>query len=279
MSYAVAASGALAKMKTALDADTPSYAIPLGEQQVAMNELLGKQLRLRWLGDINCTHCGRATRKSFNQGYCYPCFTRLAQCDICIVSPEKCHFHLGTCREPEWGERFCMTDHIVYLANSSKPKVGITRLSQVPTRWIDQGAIQALPVFRVATRQQSGLVETAFKPFVADKTSWQAMLKGEPAPVDLLALREQLLEDTRAAVDDIQSAHGLQAIQAIDDAPLYEIRYPVLEYPTKVKAHNLEKTPEVEGQLLGIKGQYLILDTGVINIRKYTAYQVELAVA
>ena len=265
--------GSLSKMAVRLG-ETAQYAFRLDEQEVPVNPLLGKRVRLEFLGVIHCTHCGRKTKKSFSQGYCYPCFTRLAQCDSCIVSPEKCHFDAGTCREPEWGERFCMTDHVVYLANSSGVKVGITRASQIPTRWLDQGASQALPIFRVATRQQSGLVEDLLRTQVADKTNWRALLKGDAVPLDLPAIRDQLLESCAEGIAALQQRFGLQAIQPVGDAEVLEIRYPVEAYPTKVASHDLEKTPVVEGILRGIKGQYLILDTGVINLRKYTAYQV-----
>ncbi len=265
--------GSLSKMAVRLG-ETAQYAFRLDEQEVPVNPLLGKRVRLEFLGAIHCTHCGRKTKKSFSQGYCYPCFTKLAQCDSCIVSPEKCHFDAGTCREPEWGERFCMTDHVVYLANSSGVKVGITRASQIPTRWLDQGASQALPIFRVATRQQSGLVEDLLRTQVADKTNWRALLKGDAVPLDLPAIRDQLLESCAEGIAVLQQRFGLQAIQPIGDAEVLEIRYPVEAYPTKVASHDLEKTPVVEGILRGIKGQYLILDTGVINLRKYTAYQV-----
>ena len=265
--------GSLSKMAVRLG-ETAQYAFRLDEQEVPVNPLLGKRVRLEYLGAIHCTHCGRKTKKSFSQGYCYPCFTKLAQCDSCIVSPEKCHFDAGTCREPEWGERFCMTDHVVYLANSSGVKVGITRASQIPTRWLDQGASQALPVFRVATRQQSGLVEDLLRTQVADKTNWRALLKGDAVPLDLPAIRDQLLESCAEGIAALQQRFGLQAIQPVGDAEVVEIRYPVEAYPTKVASHDLEKTPVVEGILRGIKGQYLILDTGVINLRKYTAYQV-----
>ena len=254
--------------------ETAQYAFRLDEQEVPVNPLLGKRVRLEFLGAIHCSHCGRKTKKSFSQGYCYPCFTKLAQCDSCIVSPEKCHFDAGTCREPEWGERYCMTDHVVYLANSSGVKVGITRASQIPTRWLDQGASQALPIFRVATRQQSGLVEDLLRTQVADKTNWRALLKGDAVPLDLPAIRDQLLESCAEGIAALQQRFGLQAIQPVGDADVLEIRYPVEAYPTKVASHDLEKTPVVEGILRGIKGQYLILDTGVINLRKYTAYQV-----
>ena len=265
--------GSLSKMAVRLG-ETAQYAFRLDEQEVPVNPLLGKRVRLEYLGAIHCTHCGRKTKKSFSQGYCYPCFTKLAQCDSCIVSPEKCHFDAGTCREPEWGERFCMTDHVVYLANSSGVKVGITRASQIPTRWLDQGASQALPIFRVATRQQSGLVEDLLRTQVADKTNWRALLKGDAVPLDLPAIRDQLLESCAEGIAALQQRFGLQAIQSVGDAEVLEIRYPVEAYPTKVASHDLEKTPVVEGILRGIKGQYLILDTGVINLRKYTAYQV-----
>ena len=265
--------GSLSKMAVRLG-ETAQYAFRLDEQEVPVNPLLGKRVRLEFLGAIHCTHCGRKTKKSFSQGYCYPCFTKLAQCDSCIVSPEKCHFDAGTCREPEWGERFCMTDHVVYLANSSGVKVGITRASQIPTRWLDQGASQALPIFRVATRQQSGLVEDLLRTQVADKTNWRALLKGDAVPLDLPAIRDQLLESCAEGIAALQQRFGLQAIQPVGDAEVLEIRYPVEAYPTKVASHDLEKTPVVEGILRGSKGQYLMLDTGVINLRKYTAYQV-----
>jgi hypothetical protein len=270
------ARGALDKMAARLDAPV-QYALRLGEAQVPVNPLIGQPLRLEYLGAIHCSHCGRRTAKSFGQGYCYPCFRKLPQCDSCIVSPEKCHHALGTCRDPAWGERFCMTEHVVYLANSSGVKVGITRASQVPTRWLDQGARQALPILRVATRQQSGLVEDLLRSQVADRTNWRALLKGEAAPVDLPAVREQLFDSCREGLEALQARFGLQAIQPLNDAEPVEIRYPVESYPGKIVSLDLDKTPVVEGTLQGIKGQYLIFDVGVINIRKYTAYQLAVS--
>ncbi len=268
--------GALRKMAAQLGAPV-SYQFCLDEQRVEVNPLIGQSLRIEYRGAIHCTHCGRKTKKSFSQGYCYPCFTKLAQCDSCIVSPEKCHYEAGTCREPSWGEQFCMTDHVVYLANSSGVKVGITRATQVPTRWIDQGASQALPILRVATRQQSGLVEDLLRSQVADRTNWRALLKGDAEAVDLPAVREQLFDHCAEGLTVLQQRFGLQAIQPLADAEVVEIRYPVTAYPAKIVSLDLEKTPVVEGTLLGIKGQYLLLDTGVINLRKFTAYQVAIS--
>ncbi|NWA25899.1 DUF2797 domain-containing protein [Pseudomonas gingeri] len=265
--------GAISKMSTHLDGADVQYAFRLGDSEVPVNPLIGQKLRLEFLGAIHCTHCGRKTKTSFSQGYCYPCMTKLAQCDTCIMSPERCHYDAGTCRDPSWGEQFCMTEHVVYLANSSGIKVGITRATQLPTRWLDQGASQALPIVRVATRQQSGFVEDLFRSQVADKTNWRALLKGDAPAVDLKAVREQLFESCAEGFAALQARFGLQAIQPVRDIEPLEIRYPIEQYPTKVVSFNLDKDPIAEGTLMGIKGQYLIFDTGVINIRKYTAYQ------
>lgn len=270
--------GAISKMRIALDAPA-QYSLRLNDAQYALNPLIGQTVRLEFLGSIHCTHCDRVTKKSFAQGYCWPCFSKLAQCDSCIMSPEKCHYEAGTCRDPQWAQDFCMTDHFVYLANSTGVKVGITRRSQLPTRWLDQGAIQAVPIFRVATRQQSGFVEDVLRSQVADRTNWRTLLKGDVEPVDLIAIREQLLERCAEPLQALQQRFGLQAIQPITDVDVLEMAYPVEAYPAKISSFNLDKKPVAEGTLIGIKGQYLLFDTGVINIRKYTSYQLSVSVS
>lgn len=266
--------GVLTKMQARLG-ETVSYRLAIGEGGVDMNQLIGYPLTLRHTGKISCVHCGRDTKKSFNQGYCYPCFTALAQCDICILKPETCHYHQGTCREPEWGERFCFQPHVVYLANASGIKVGITRQTQIPTRWIDQGAIQALPMMQTVSRYVSGLVEVAIGRYVSDKTSWQQMLKNNTSPVDLKARREELTALCGKELDDIKRRFGEAAVQFLPDAESIDISYPVQRYPDKVKSFNFDKQSEVGGVLEGIKGQYLLFDKGVINIRKFSGYQVD----
>jgi len=272
----IQASGHLAKMDVQL-ANTVQYQLPLDDQRIALNDLIGHSIRLEYRGDIHCIHCGRRSKKSFSQGYCYPCFTKLPQCDTCIMSPEKCHFHHGTCRDPQWGEKYCFTDHFVYLANSSGVKVGITRGTQLPTRWIDQGATQGLPIFRVQTRYQAGLIEDCIREHIADKTSWQKMLKGNAEAADLAAIRDDLLIKSESGLELLEQEFGLQALQRLYNETTTEIHFPVTRFPEKVKSFNLDKAPLVEGELQGIKGQYLILDTGVINIRKYTGYNIEFS--
>ncbi len=251
-----------------------TYRLELGGQSLRLNDWLGKDVRLEYLQEIECIHCGRITRKSFSQGYCYPCFSSLAQCDMCIVSPEKCHFHLGTCREPDWAMNHCMRPHIIYLSNTSGVKIGITRESQLPQRWIDQGAIQALPILRVSKRYHAGLVEHAFKTHVADRTNWRNMLKNLVEPIDLYSVFESYWPEVRAELD----AELLDDVEEIA-APngTLALEYPAERFPDKVVSFNLDKNPLVEGRLEAIKGQYLLLDSGVINIRKYGGYLVSLS--
>jgi hypothetical protein len=145
----------------------------------------------------------------------------------------------------------------------------------MPTRWLDQGAIQALPILEVNTRQQSGFVEMLFKEEVADRTNWRAMLKGEVEPLDLRAERDRLLGTLGDGLDQLRRVHGEDAIRTLDEAPL-QFEYPVATFPRKVVSHNFDKRPLVEGILQGIKGQYLMLDTGVINLRKFTGYEISV---
>lgn len=272
--------GALRKMRPLADENNHvSYQLPIGEARVELNPLIGQQVSVRHLGEINCVHCNRKTKKSFNQGYCYPCLISLAQCDSCIIKPEKCHYHEGTCREPEWGEEFCFSDHFVYIANTGTLKVGITRhvTDQVSSRWMDQGATQATVMLRVPDRLTSGLVETLCKAHIGDKTNWRTMLKGQPEGADLAHVKRTLLDNIADGLASLQQEKGLQAVSEVD-GPIHDIHYPVTAYPEKIKSINLDKTPEFSGVLTGIKGQYWMLDNDrVINIRKYAGYQVELA--
>ena len=255
--------------------ETVVYELELSGKTLRLNDWLGEKIAIEYLQQIDCIHCGRKINKSFNQGFCYPCFISLAQCDICIMSPERCHFHLGTCREPEWGLSHCMKPHVVYLSNTSGAKVGITRESQLPTRWIDQGAIQALPILRVSKRYYSGLIETAFKKHLSDRTNWRIMLKNEVEPLDLYQIFDNCWSSVAAELDD-EVTEDIEIIASKDGNQNFH--YPARRYPSKIVSFNLDKTPRLEGQLDAIKGQYLILDNGVINIRKYAGYLVSIAV-
>ena len=263
--------GVIRKMKVTL-ADPVGYQLPLGDGLFPVDARIGGALSLAFTGNIFCVACGRKTAKSFAQGYCFPCFKTRAECDLCVMRPHTCHYHRGTCRDEKWGEQHCMQPHCVYIANSSGLKVGITRNSQLPTRWIDQGASQALGVFKVKTRLHSGLLENALAKYISDRTDWRKMLKGVAAPVDLHAAAARLLGEAENELADLKKAHGFEWERLAE--PTVRITYPVSEYPEKVTSFNFDKTATVAGRLNGIKGQYLLFDHGVINMRKFSGYEV-----
>lgn len=264
--------GNLDKMNVSLSSDNEAkYFLQLSDQRLALNALIGKKIRLTYLNEIHCTHCQKLTKKSYGGGYCYPCTLKLPECDLCILKPELCHFEKGTCRSREWGLEHCYIDHYVYLANSSGAKVGITRHTQVPTRFIDQGAICALPIMKVKSRHLSGQVEKLLAQEIKDKTDWRKMLKGANEEIDLEELRDHLFEIFESDLEKISS----DGIEYLLDRPLIHIHYPVQNYPEKVTSLNLDKHPIIEDELWGIKGQYLIFKSGVINIRNHTGYKIQ----
>ena len=247
-----------------------TYKLPIGDELLLMNQFLEKKLKIEFTGEINCIHTGKKIKKSYGQGYSYESFMKLACCDVCIVNPEKCHYDKGTCREPEWGLKNCFQPHVVYLSDTSSIKVGITRESQVPTRWIDQGATRALALVRVDNRLISGQVEVELKSMFNDKTNWRNMLKGETSEADLEELKEQVFEEFGDLFDDMGA-------EEMEDG-IVEINYPVIQYPQKITSLSFDKNPKIEGTLLGIKGQYLIFDKGVINLRKYQGHKIKISV-
>jgi len=264
--------GNIKKMKAGYDHDNPSlpvkYYLPVGPDLINLNELSGEKIRLEWKGRINCIHCGRETKKSFAQGYCYPCFISLPQTDACILHPEKCQAHLGISRDMEWAKHNCLQDHFVYLALTPGIKVGVTRKSQVPTRWIDQGAWQAIKLAQTPNRYLAGTIEVLLKQNIPDKTNWRRMLQGvRESNIDLRDEKKRII----GLLPDEMKEY------IIEDENIYSFRYPVNRYPVKIKAMNFEKQHIIEGELTGIKGQYLIFGDGsVLNIRKFGGYLLDV---
>jgi hypothetical protein len=234
--------------------DVVEYNLALGDQMIPLNGLLGSEITLTFEGEKRCIHCNRKSNKLFNNGYCWPCFQTLARNDLCQVKPHLCHYE--TCREQAWGDLHCMIPTYVYLAKSSDIKVGITR--NVPGRWMNQGAVQAIPIALVPTRKMAGDLELFLSQHMPDKTNWRKMLKGEVVETPLLEFRERVL----ALIPDEYKGYILSG-EAVRD-----FNYPVAEVPEKIASHDIEKAPAV-GRLVGIKGNYLILNTGVLNVSKF----------
>jgi hypothetical protein len=223
---------------------------------------------MRATGVLSCVSCGRRVKKLFGQGFCYPCLRNAPEAAECIVRPELCRAHLGEGRDPEWERAHHATEHVVYLSYTGNVKVGVTRSTQVPVRWIDQGAVAALVIARVPYRQLAGLIEVDLKRLFADKTNWRAMLKHVRPDVDALYTARTLALTTLR--DDL-TEHLLRDVQP------QVLDFPVLAYPPKVTSVSFEKSPEVSGRLMGIKGQYLIWEDGrVLNVRNQSGVHVEV---
>lgn len=257
------AAGQLRKMTHRAE-DPIEYFLSLDGEAVPINSTVGRELSLKFLNKISCVECGRSIKKTYNEGYCFPCARDLPENAMCSVRPEKCEHEFGNEQDREFFKQYCKMDHLVYLSLTSGVKVGVTRHRNVPSRWIDQGAVQGLVIARTPERKLAGLIEVALAEHMADKTNWRKMLKGEAEPVDLREVREK----TRKWFPKDLAPYFL------DDEAVQELHYPVQAVPSKIVSHNLDKEPQLRDRLTGIKGQYLIFEHRVINLRKYAGYHV-----
>lgn len=261
--------GNLIKMKTEYDKKVHYY-LEIDAERISMNDLIGSELHFKYQNKIHCIRCGTKTKKSYAQGYCYKCFVSAPETSECILRPEKCQAHLGISRDMEWAEKHCLQNHFVYLAISSGLKVGVTRSSQIPTRWMDQGAIYAIKLAKTPNRYLAGVIEVALKKHVADKTNWRKMLKNE---ID----RNIDLTEEKQRLTGLLSEGNQKYI--IDDNSITEINYPVKKYPKKIKSIGFDKITDFKARLTGIKGQYLLFDNDVVlNIRKHNGYLVHMQI-
>lgn len=250
---------------------------PDAHPEIELGTLLGRRMTLSHTGTLRCQACGSHTRKSYSQGHCYPCFKRLASCDLCVMAPHRCHYDKGTCRDPQWGESFCMQPHLVYLANSSGLKVGITRAGQQHGRWRDQGALQGRLLATAATRRAAGELEVQLAKVFGDRSQWRALVTGNADLIDLDAAAAQaraLVPKPGEGVAYVDASLDASASSAAD-VQTYEMHYPVAAWPPTTRL-NFKKTDSVSGVLTGMKGQYLLFDTGVFNVREHTSFEVTL---
>ncbi|MGW1453801.1 DUF2797 domain-containing protein [Salegentibacter agarivorans] len=259
--------GVFRKMRTEIT-DKVQYYLIFEDDFINMNQILGKKISLNFLR-FHCLNCG-LQKKIFRQGYCYDCFTSIPQAGDWIMSPELSKAHLDEeDRDLDFEKEAQLQPHVVYLANSSNVKVGVTRKTQIPTRWIDQGAHEAIEIVEVPNRYLAGITEVALKSHVSDKTNWRKMLTNEVLDLNLAEERDKLKDFIPEEAKEYYLA----------DRKEMEIDFPVLEFPKKIKTLNLGKNPFYEGVLKGIKGQYLIFEDGtVFNVRAHEGFVVELGV-
>lgn len=269
---------ALRKMAGSLDGTRIRYELRLGDRSLPLDARIGGPFRLRFTGVRTCTGCGKQVKKFYGQGLCFPCLQSSPEASECIVRPELCRGHLGEGRDPAWERTHHVQEHVVYLAQTGAPptepeerggiKVGVTRATQVPVRWIDQGAVLAVAIARTPYRQLAGALEVALKAHFTDRTDWRRMLR--PVAPDTAAL----LQARRVALD--VAPIDLRPYLLPAEAPV-TLSPPLEETLPKVVSASLDKVAEIEGNLLGIKGQYLIWRDGrVLNVRNHIGYHVEV---
>lgn len=259
--------GVLQKMPTEFGVEIQYY-LQLQNGFIHLNQILNKEIQIQHIG-FECLAC-HLNKKIYRQGFCYDCFYKNPEAGDWIMKPELSKAHLGIAdRDLEYEKRMQLQPHIVYLATSSDIKVGVTRKTQMPTRWIDQGATSAIPIIEVPNRYLAGMTEVVLKNYYTDKTSWQKMLKNDVGSFDLLTERQKAF--------DVLPNEVKPYFETTEAKPLV-FNYPVLQYPTKVSSLNLDKTPLFTGKLMGVKGQYLIFDDGtVFNIRSNEGYKVKIS--
>ncbi len=262
-------SGALAGLEiTAGDDGRPAgYALAFADdRRIPLNDRVGAGVRITFTGVVQCRHCGTRSARSFGGGYCYDCFSTLARCDLCVVSPDRCHYDAGTCREPAWGEAFCMQPHRVYLANSSGLKVGITRAGRELGRWLDQGAIQGLVVLEAETRRDAGLAEATIGTLLADRTDWRRMLRADVPELDLEGAWSRLKASDLVLPDGVRAADGRTVVR---------LHYPLVSTTPPEAVRRLDQG-DVSGNLKGMKGQYLLLGRDAFNVRAHAGFCVDI---
>ena len=259
--------GVLTKMQTE-NGSPIQYYLVFENDFINMNQLIDKKVSITFLR-FQCLSCG-LEKQIYRQGFCRDCFFKIPQAADWIMHPELSTAHLDKeDRDLDYEKKVQLQPHIVYLANSSNVKVGVTRKNQIPTRWIDQGAHEAIEIVEVPNRYLAGITEVALKDHVGDKTNWRTMLKNEIKEEDLVDWRNKL----RQYIPEKAMPYFLENNTETN------LEFPVLQYPIKPKSLNLDKTPYYEGVLKGIKGQYLIFDDDtVFNIRGSEGYVVSISV-
>ena len=261
--------GKLMKMVSEIGPDV-KYSLPLDNTYIKISDYINKNIQIEFNNEIFCIKCNNKIKKSFAQGFCFPCFQSSPETSECILKPELCQAQEGIARDMDWAKNHCLKDHFVYLSLTSGIKVGVTRSTQIPTRWIDQGAVSAIKFAKTPNRYFAGIIEVFLKQFISDRTAWQRMLKNQiESSIDLVKKKNELVEKLPEKLKKFVT----------DNNTVVDINYPNLVYPDKVKSLGLDKNSLIEGKLTGIKGQYLYINNeNVFNVRKHQGYFVNIKI-
>ena len=245
------------------------YVLPIGEKKLILNKYIGELIQIKFNDEIRCINCNNKIKKTYMQGYCYPCFISLPQTEDCVFKPHLCKAHLGEARDMDWAKNNCLVSTYVYLSLTSNLKVGVTRHSHIPSRWIDQGAHYAIRFAKTPNRYLAGLIESEISKYISDRTQWRRMILGQYDELDLIDKKNDLHE---------YLPNNLEKYY-LNDENIVELKYPIINNLEKIKSFNIEKFKTINKKLIGIKGQYLMFDDNhVLNVRKYTGYNFTIKV-
>ncbi|MCB9202480.1 MAG: DUF2797 domain-containing protein [Flavobacteriales bacterium] len=234
---------------------------------VNINQLITKNLEIEHTG-FECFNCHK-NKKILAMGYCFDCFSKVPQTGEYILRPELSTAHLEKeDRDLEYEKKVQLQPHVVYLANTGNLKVGVTRETQIPTRWIDQGASETILFAKTENRYLAGIIEVELKKYISDKTQWKKMLSNDIKTIDLLKEKDELRE---------KLSNELQKYIA-NSSNSYIFNYPLYENPKKIKSFSFKNHTTLNDKLIGIKGQYLIFENQVLNWRTHEGYTIELRV-
>ena len=265
--------GNLRKMTSELHEEV-HYEIPLYDktsfsESVSLNQYIGSTINISYSGIINCVISGKKINKTYGDGMSYDAFKSSPLAVESIIRPELSRIHEGVAlRDYDWEMAHHMQPHVVYLSKTAGIKVGVTRETQIPYRWIDQGAVEALILAKTPYRQAAGLIEVALKKHISDKTNWRKMLQNNLSERSLIDVKNEL---TNYLDDDLKPYVTL-------DSDINKVNFPVIKYPSKVKSVTLDKVPQIEEKLIGIKGQYLLFDNDMVfNVRRHAGYLIQLS--
>ena len=239
------------------------YKMNIGENQIELNKLINTKIKIRFDNKIKCIECNKTIKKTFMQGYCYPCFISSPKTSDCIFKPHLCRAHIGDSKDMSWSQKNCLVEQYVYLSITSNLKVGVTRYSQIPTRWVDQGAHFAIKFAKTPNRYLAGLIELEISKYISDRTQWRKMILGQYDELDLIKEKNDLQEYLPSKLKKYY----------LNNEDIIELKYPIIKNLEKIKSFNIEKFKSIKKSLIGIKGQYLMFnDNHVLNVRKYSGY-------
>jgi len=254
--------GQISKMVSSIG-NPIEYVLPIGENKLILNKYIGELIQIKFNDEIRCINCNNKIKKTYMQGYCYPCFISLPQTEDCVFKPHLCKAHLGEARDMDWAKNNCLVSTYVYLSLTSNLKVGVTRHNHIPSRWIDQGAHHAIKFAKTPNRYLAGLIELEISQYISDRTQWRKMILGEYDELDLNKKKNDLQE---------YLSNNLKKYY-LNNADMIDLKYPIIKNLEKIKSFNIEKFKTIKKKLIGIKGQYLMFDDNhVLNVRKYTGY-------